>query len=481
MINSENRTVKSLSELLKTGEQKDILDAIIDLYSSNNDLGDYEPFGIELAYYVMDFFIHGDYEGFIYLSDSSAKVLNIIGTTTTIQRAYEIQATKYYIFDDLQSSIEVMEKFYYFALVNNLTNIINVAIGNLTTLQLKLKDYSTAFKTLSDWKIILADSHDTSDYSWHYNINMARYHLETNDAELSLPYLLNTINDKDINFIISNKIEAYTLMGHYYEKIDNHTTSLEWYKKAIHLVESEEQSISERDIYKNIADVLYRLGDYKASADYRNKYVEIIEQVLTNYKKLLKSNTELEVYLRHKELESMNLLKINEEFTHQKNTDYLTGAYNRRYINDLISDRFQDNGIKKQTLCLLLFDIDHFKDINDTYGRTVGDEVLRQLCLLINGYLPNKYTFGRHGGDEFVLIFEDITLDDAFNISDKLKLIVRKHAFNISTHQINITISGGLSSSKELGINSSTKLYDHADQRLYFAKNAGGDFINCNH
>lgn len=116
-------------------------------------------------------------------------------------------------------------------------------------------------------------------------------------------------------------------------------------------------------------------------------------------------------------------------FENRANYDPLTRIFNRRRFIELL-----DIGMKKalshnQGLCIVFFDIDHFKKINDTYGHNIGDEVLKGLTSLVSSTIRSTDIFARWGGEEFLVLIESTTIEQATSMADKLRKIIMEHEF----------------------------------------------------
>lgn len=155
-------------------------------------------------------------------------------------------------------------------------------------------------------------------------------------------------------------------------------------------------------------------------------------------------------------------------------TDELTGLYNRRFLFahlDQLCERVAHGG---PGAAVLLFDLDHFKEINDTYGHAAGDEVLRQLAARVLRLVRDVDLVARLGGDEFVVVMAETPLSEALAIAERLRLAVANEPFAVkaSRDPLRLTISIGVASAAA-GHNTSDALLAGADDCLYRAKNAG--------
>jgi diguanylate cyclase (GGDEF)-like protein len=150
--------------------------------------------------------------------------------------------------------------------------------------------------------------------------------------------------------------------------------------------------------------------------------------------------------LNMKLLEVNHKIKVlNEKLEQMAVTDYLTNIYNRRYTLEYM-DKEIERAIRYDTsFCVALFDIDHFKDFNDTHGHQVGDEVLKHFCDLVLKNTRKSDTFGRYGGEEFLLILPNCNLEVGYSHSEKLRELVELNILKTSGKELQITVSGGVS------------------------------------
>lgn len=182
---------------------------------------------------------------------------------------------------------------------------------------------------------------------------------------------------------------------------------------------------------------------------------------LTLEKRLRKKAEELE--RRNRELQDKMA-----EIERISNIDLLTGVANRRkFEEELVREKSRADRYN-HPLSLAIFDIDYFKRINDRYGHKVGDEVLKNLAGCVAQHIRDIDLFARWGGEEFVLIFPDVTLEGAFRAANKLRLLIGRQEM---IPGLRITCSFGVIDycpGDELD-----DLFARVDNALYRAKNAG--------
>lgn len=152
-------------------------------------------------------------------------------------------------------------------------------------------------------------------------------------------------------------------------------------------------------------------------------------------------------------------------------TDGLTNLSNRKQLDTLLTEEIPRAHRHGRELSLLMFDIDHFKSINDTYGHLMGDSVLRGLASLLQKRLRPNDKLARYGGEEFCAILPETALPSAVIIADELRSLVAGHSFSADDKEIRVTVSIGAACLKP-GM-TMDQLYKCADDMLYQAKRTG--------
>jgi two-component system cell cycle response regulator len=157
-------------------------------------------------------------------------------------------------------------------------------------------------------------------------------------------------------------------------------------------------------------------------------------------------------------------------------TDPLTGLYNRRHLDLELARRRSDAVRHGDPLCLLLLDLDHFKEINDTYGHPAGDLVIRAFADLLRAELRAGDVAGRWGGEEFMVILPRTDLDGAVEVGERIRSAAAAEPIAGEGAQITVTVSGGCA----LGPGASPEaMLRVADACLYQAKLSGRNRIEA--
>jgi diguanylate cyclase (GGDEF)-like protein len=157
-------------------------------------------------------------------------------------------------------------------------------------------------------------------------------------------------------------------------------------------------------------------------------------------------------------------------------TDDLTALYNRRGLLELGQREVQRAHRFKRSLTLIWLDIDHFKDINDAFGHEKGDEVLRKVIERCKKEVREIDIFSRYGGDEFIVILPETTLEGGTQVAERLCYLIKKITVSSFLGNIHITASFGVASLSE-DVADLNALMTRADQAMYQAKQAGRDRV----
>jgi two-component system cell cycle response regulator len=152
--------------------------------------------------------------------------------------------------------------------------------------------------------------------------------------------------------------------------------------------------------------------------------------------------------------------------------DALTGAHNKRFLLDFLERELARSTRYRRPISLVMFDIDHFKKINDTHGHLTGDQVLRELSRRIGNRIRREELLARYGGEEFVVVLPETDHEGAMKFAEQLRRLVGRSPVEFEGDHITVTISLGVTTSQ--GDNIAVNVFiRQADENLYRAKNSG--------
>ena len=163
-------------------------------------------------------------------------------------------------------------------------------------------------------------------------------------------------------------------------------------------------------------------------------------------------------------------------------TDELTGLHNRRAFHDALDRELRRSKRYQKPLSLIMLDIDGFKEINDTFGHQVGDDVLKSLAVHLQGAVRETDLLARYGGDEFAVILPETKAGEAVISAERLKNTVKNYYFKAGGAHHGVTLSIGIADVTNGSTDSRNEIINRADSVLYMSKGHGGNSIEvlCN-
>jgi diguanylate cyclase len=244
------------------------------------------------------------------------------------------------------------------------------------------------------------------------------------------------------------------------------------------------------DVMTLIGDALGMSASYDASlsgatkqlsaAQTRDQVEKIVESLVKSTREMRDTNKALEERLTLSKSEISNLQQSLEAIRAESLTDPLTGLGNRKYFDRSIELAVQNALTNGEPLSLLMFDIDHFKSFNDSYGHLTGDQVLRLVGMSLKQTIKGQDITARYGGEEFAVVLPNTALRQALTVADHIRrAVMSKELKKKSTGEIlgRVTISVGVSMLKPG--DDTDSLIERADACLYAAKRNGRNRVIC--
>jgi diguanylate cyclase len=217
-----------------------------------------------------------------------------------------------------------------------------------------------------------------------------------------------------------------------------------------------------------------------AAVTSREQLMEVIEVLAQSTREMREANKTLEERLSLSRTEISGLQQSLEAIRAETLTDPLTGLGNRKFFDRMIEMAVQTAFASEQPLSLLMFDIDHFKSFNDSYGHLTGDQVLRLVGTSLKHTIKGQDITARYGGEEFAVVLPNTQLHQAIAVADQIRhTIMAKELKKKSTGEIlgRVTISVGVSMLKPE--DDTDALIERADACLYAAKRNGRNRVIC--
>ncbi len=250
-------------------------------------------------------------------------------------------------------------------------------------------------------------------------------HKKLNKALQALIYTISTFSESSSSF-------SYTFQNHIDEIND--------------MISSKEIDVDE--LSKRLIAIAIKIKDTTISMQ---------EEINRYSQKLKEAQSTIEDLRRKLNEAQMNMI-----------TDPLTGVYNRRGLFHFLSQEIERALRYKQPFSIIMADLDHFSDINNTYGHLAGDIVLKKFCSTVLSMIRKVDIMGRYGGEEFVIILPNTTVENAYQVAEKIRLAISKLKFQYKDKVFGVTSSFGVTQFKESDTVES--ILKRADKALYKAK-----------
>ncbi len=174
-----------------------------------------------------------------------------------------------------------------------------------------------------------------------------------------------------------------------------------------------------------------------------------------------------ELIFREMKQKEQMLFEQNMILKGQATVDGLTGVFNHRHLYERLEEEAKRHSRNRNSFTVMILDIDHFKNINDTFSHLTGDKILKDLAQIFREHIRQTDLVGRYGGEEFLIMLSGTSLREGFEVAEEIRRTVEKKEFTMG---ISLTVSIGIS---EYGGEKISELLEKVDAKLYAAKNSG--------
>ena len=296
----------------------------------------------------------------------------------------------------------------------------------------------------------------------HCNIAAAYMHLKRYSEAQNMLILLST--NPYIQSSLQERSRFLYLQGIIQMNAKDYHSAVTFFAESRRIVESLRDLPILKRLLLSLADTYEAMDNYKYAYQTMKEYGILCEQIIVLRNQ---SNVE-EIHLNHS-------VAIWEQ---RANIDHLSGIYNRNYLENICDEWLTEAKNNHNHIGCIAFDVDNFKDINDQYGHLVGDEVIKQLGQTLLSFIKTENEIaGRYGGDEFVIILKNYTMDEIIQTSREIFEALTSTIITYENYSIQFTISMGIICNSSIIANKFTQLFKVADQALYMAKNQGKNQI----
>ncbi|CAM3250719.1 tetratricopeptide repeat-containing diguanylate cyclase [Filibacter tadaridae] len=343
---------------------------------------------------------------------------------------------------------------------------VSMAYNNYSTIHAEEGNYEKALE-MAETALVFAKCHEPMSPILEFRIKMnsANAYIGLNEFAASKVLIDELMNDSILDPFSRKKAQLHSLQGRWYMK-------QQFYKEAF-------ESLTDA---RNLAASYTDIHLLKVIQEQRVALCELMNDVHTGYE-VQKEYILLLTEIGKRDL-ALAALKLDVKHTvtsieKRANTDYLTGLYNRSYMETTTDLLLKQAVTRNESIVCIVLDLDNLKAINDRFGHLYGDEMIKLVSQTCSATIRREDLIGRFGGDEFVIILNGVSLEDGKKKAEQLAEVVQHTKLEIDGEIIDITASIGISDNSECTTPKFKELFHRADMALYEAKTNGKNQICC--
>jgi diguanylate cyclase (GGDEF)-like protein len=224
-------------------------------------------------------------------------------------------------------------------------------------------------------------------------------------------------------------------------------------------------------------------GDFSHRVDFMgefsNAFNAMVDRLDASVRELNRTNQELLREIEERKKIEAALRESEEKYKRLSITDPLTGLFNRRHFYELAGTEFDRSSRHLRPMSLIIYDLDGFKDINDTFGHVAGDAALQHIASLSGNEIRKIDILARYGGEEFICLLPETGLQQAVLVAERMRRVIESHPLQQQGQPVAVTASFGVAASEktiepcESYISHIQDIIKQADEALYAAKKSG--------
>jgi diguanylate cyclase (GGDEF)-like protein len=362
----------------------------------------------------------------------------------------------------------------------------SLALNNLALTYLDLGDGAHALETCQESLCLARENGDTAVELTALS-TMGEIYLGIQEFERAMEVLLQALHLARENEAGPEEFQCLLNLGKVYLALEKEPDALSAFESALAISHTSNDRPGEFKCHQLLSEVYEKRREFETALNHYKQFHELKETVFNEKtaKRLDGLNVihQVETAKRDAEIQYLKTIELRREIEERKNAqetleklatmDSMTGLLNRREFFMQGEHEIQNAVQNKQPLAAILMDIDHFKQVNDTYGHAAGDQVLIQTARVARESLRQAEIIGRYGGDELVILLPGSSCVQGQQVAERLREKICSQVISTSKGDISITVSVGVAECKETQIATLDLLLELADQALYTAKRGG--------
>lgn len=414
------------------------------------------------AHYILTFshYYTGNLEKVLYHIEKHHEHCLVKGSKSDWMRSYYLQYIVSQFASDYDRGERLLNDMLSNALELNDHEHISMAYGKLSHLYNKRNEFNQAMEyAISALRYAESEEVERELYLIQAHLFVVESAINLEDAKLALSSINYVSELSDLANCPRERVFYKILKARVHELLDEPEIAFHYYTIAKENENLLNDYTSLKDVQQKRIILAEKICDFDELAIIQKEYIELLHEMedIT----WVKAALELQIRLQNASCKT----KVN--------TDYLTGVFNRKYLEESTDLKLKEALQSKRSIVCIAFDIDNLKAINDTYGHLIGDEAIKLVAQICCDEIRKDDVLGRFGGDEFVLIMQDITMEDANRKANILAEKVKTFSSSSDILPVPVTISVGLGDNTMCNVQSFKDLFHIADLALYKAKKNG--------
>lgn len=455
---------KKMTQLRAEGKYKETLETGYLLLQCGMEQNDYKSILIAHFTNAAAYYCIGDIEEAFNSIGEADEICVRFGDDADFLNLYNILFLLYEYKKDFNRAKETLTKSIELGIKLKHYNIASNGYSNFSHILLTENDYSHALE-MGEKGLEMAKLHQPASpiLELRVRLNIAQSYIGLKDFDASGKIINEMKNDPILDSFIREKSQFYILQGSWLSNQKFYKEAYESLSIAKELVESYKDIYLLKVIQEERSKLCELMNDIPLGYAVQKEYIAVLNEISNRELSL----TALKLEVKH------GLTTIKK----QAYTDYLTGLYNRNYLENTTNEWLKESTLNNESIVCIVFDIDHFKWINDEFGHLFGDEVIKQVSNAASCIIEEKDLFGRYGGDEFVVLLRNSTLKEGKKKAEQIIEVLRNLEIEKNGKVLSIRTSIGISDNSNAGIKNFSDLFHSADKALYKAKQNGKNQI----
>lgn len=446
------------------GKYKETIEAGYELLERGLEFNDYKSILTAHINNAASFYCIGDLEEAFNSIDLYNEICTVHGDEADYVNLYNVLFLLYDMNKDYDKAKETLKKSIELAKKIEKFNIVSNAYSNLSHVNLVEGKFEQALE-IAKLGLEAAKLHQPASpiLEFRVKLNIAKSYIylgNLNEAKLLIDEM---IQEPYLDTFIREKAQCYDLLGAWYMKNESYLESFEAYTNAKNLVEQYNDVKLLKTIQEYRSKLCELMNDIQLGYIVQKEYIALLNEISERQIAL----AALKLDIKH----SISAIKAKANF------DYLTGVYNRNYLEETTNEWLSQAAISKKSVTCLALDIDNFKGINDEFGHLFGDEAIKHVSNACASVLDEDEIIGRYGGDEFVVMLKNTSLEEGLIKAKQIKESIRNAEIRKNQKSLTIQVSIGAAHNDNGTIITFKDLFHTADLALYKAKKGGKNQI----